>query len=985
LVPRTPDPTHLADDLLAHAAFLRRIAAALLGDEAAADDVAQESLLALHAAREPRDPRAWTARVARFLALKRRRGDARRTERERAIARPEAQPDARARSLAAVTAAVLALDAVHRDAVLARFYEGLTPAAIAERDGVPLATVKSRLARALTRLRAVLDAEHGGDRRAWSLGLAALAGRDLAPAGGAGAAASGGVLGGVVMASHGKLVPVTVAAAVVALALAGGRAWLAGPRAGAEPEAPVAEPALAGAPALDEPDGDLERPAVELAGAARPFAREGAGVAAEASTAGDLVAEVAWHDGTPAEGVFVKVLPAGSELAELATRRRATDADGRATFAGLPPGSAAVSVDRGGSARAAVAAGAIGQDAARVRFDLARGMDVVVRVVDARGERVSGAEVWLSERSSFTRGNPVGTTDGRGELALRALHDQLAVGARKAGYGPAWTRWLAGNEGDAYELELVLAPAGAALDVQVLGSDGAPLSAVVQARGERGDPDVRPGNEREQDPMSVLAVTGPDGRCAFPTLAGGRVEVLAAAAGHAPLARVLELVEGERAEVVLRLDRGFRVAGTARTEDGTPLAGVSLRAGGYDLLGARATSDADGRYAFPHLPVGRADLRADLRDVGRDEVALVGALGDVLVWDPVLDPGAVLALRLVDDAGAALPRWYVEVHDAENEYRGGYRSAGWTDAGGRYRARNASDVELVVTASSSTAVLVPEARFPGLFAGASERELVVPRARVASARIGGRVVDGAGRPSTAMVCVAPQDGSSAARCLPASPADGRFAFGPLPPGGYALLFGPAGSPLATREVTLASGEARELGDVELAEPARLVLASEVPEGLAADDVHVLVFAAGTRSIRAQGSLAALAAGVDLAEGSYTIDLGGAAVPERHAVVLRAGETTRLQLAPRRAVEVLLRFELAPDLAPPQRLEVTLTGAGGSETRTVMPRAADGAPGQLVAALRVAPDEPLHARFAGDGVHGEAWITGAGSVEVLLGR
>jgi hypothetical protein len=51
-----------------------------------------------------------------------------------------------------------------------------------------------------------------------------------------------------------------------------------------------------------------------------------------------------------------------------------------------------------------------------------------------------------------------------------------------------------------------------------------------------------------------------------------------------------------------------------------------------------------------------------------------------------------------------------------------------------------------------------------------------------------------------------------------------------------------------------------------------------------------------------------------------------------------------------------------------------------EVRTVYPRPAEGedvAPelaGRLVAELLVAPDEPLFARFSGDGASGEAWIT-----------
>jgi hypothetical protein len=219
--------------------------------------------------------------------------------------------------------------------------------------------------------------------------------------------------------------------------------------------------------------------------------------------------------------------------------------------------------------------------------------------------------------------------------------------------------------------------------------------------------------------------------------------------------------------------------------------------------------------------------------------------------------------------------------------------------------------------------------------------------------------------------------------MPASPDDARFEFGPLPPGDYGLVFGSMNAELATREITLAAGERRDLGDVTLGAPARLVLASELPAGLAAEDVYVLVFAAGTRSIRGQGSLAALAGGIDLSPGSYRVELSSAVVPETHDVELRAGETTELALAPRRAVQVGVRFTLAPGVPAPESLEVTLTGASGSETRTIAPYPAGGTEagalppelaGKLFLQLNVAPDEPLHARFTGDGVAGQAWIT-----------
>src|SRR6185503_5300852 len=63
-----------------------------------------------------------------------------------------------------LVSAVLELDEPYRSIVLLRYFEELPPREIAARTGIPLATVQSRLQRALARLRERLDGEH----QAWA-------------------------------------------------------------------------------------------------------------------------------------------------------------------------------------------------------------------------------------------------------------------------------------------------------------------------------------------------------------------------------------------------------------------------------------------------------------------------------------------------------------------------------------------------------------------------------------------------------------------------------------------------------------------------------------------------------------------------------------------------------------------------------------------------------------------------------------------------
>src|SRR5262245_66221072 len=80
-----------AEDLLAEAGFLGRLARGLVGDEHDAADLAQETMLAA-LGRPPRTVgslRGWLATVAANLARNARRGEGARARREQAAARPE--------------------------------------------------------------------------------------------------------------------------------------------------------------------------------------------------------------------------------------------------------------------------------------------------------------------------------------------------------------------------------------------------------------------------------------------------------------------------------------------------------------------------------------------------------------------------------------------------------------------------------------------------------------------------------------------------------------------------------------------------------------------------------------------------------------------------------------------------------------------------------------------------------------------------------
>src|SRR5690606_12494803 len=95
---------------------------------------------------------------------------------------PADESVAHAETLQRLTDAIVSLDEPYRSTILFRYFEDLTPKKIAARDGVPVATVKSRLRRGLDKVRARLDRDHDGNRAGWAGGLLALCGHgnDLA-------------------------------------------------------------------------------------------------------------------------------------------------------------------------------------------------------------------------------------------------------------------------------------------------------------------------------------------------------------------------------------------------------------------------------------------------------------------------------------------------------------------------------------------------------------------------------------------------------------------------------------------------------------------------------------------------------------------------------------------------------------------------------------------------------------------------------------
>lgn len=205
--------------------WLRELARRLVRDPAIADDLVQDTWCAALGRRpdDLRDERGWLATLLANFARSRSRSDRARRKREEHCSRGEMidGPDAlveRAETQRKLLEALLALDEPNRSTLIARYVEGRTPEEIAASTRVNASTVRTRLQRGLSELRAHLARRDGST---WMLALAPLCRSDLG-AGSAATAATGSVVatgvGALIMSTSFKLA-LTAAACVLA-------AWL---------------------------------------------------------------------------------------------------------------------------------------------------------------------------------------------------------------------------------------------------------------------------------------------------------------------------------------------------------------------------------------------------------------------------------------------------------------------------------------------------------------------------------------------------------------------------------------------------------------------------------------------------------------------------------------------------------------------------------------------------------------------------------------
>jgi RNA polymerase sigma factor (sigma-70 family) len=898
------DPPRSPDELLTHAAWMRRFATALAGADG--EDLAQDAWVRVLTRPLPalERPRAWLASALRNAARSRARGAARRAQREAAHAGEPAEPSgaelvARAELEQLAVRTVLALDEPYRETLLMRYLRGLEPAEIAQRQSVPASTVRNRIARGLELVRAKLDANHGGRREAW-LALIVPFERGFAPATTlAGGTAAGVAAGGALLAT--KWIVGGVAAALIAVLW-----WNRGPseRERALEEAPAVV-STAASLATEEPPVTASDEPKPAASARTPLATGGASSQSLLASASLDVHVTFARDGSPAADCEVEVL-SWDAPSHPRVRTGRTGADGRVSFTGLEPGQQVVEERRADGEWVEVAAG----ETLALELVIPLGIDVDLRVVEAEGTPVAQAEVWLSDYANGSEGGVVGRTGAGGRFLVRDVGPSRSLAAFADGHAPSAQRDVIGNPGDHVELTLELRGPGAALAGVVYGPEAEPVAGAEVLLGWEGTQSLTmPNGEVLRTPPPVRVVCDEQGRFEARGLAPGDLHVQVRAPGLAPLLEQVMLSASEPTRKDLTLGLANRVHGVVRNGAGEPLADITVSAGRYmDFDYVRTRSAADGSYLLDGLRSGASQLQASSDELGKDKTRRqMTGQGETAEWNPVLVAGPTMAGTVVDEHDAPLTGWHVAA--VERGRLGLWLRSGETDAAGRFRLANCPTTDFVIAVRSPADIWgAPVVLVEDFQPGQTDIVVRVPDNAHPTAYVSGRVraSDGRALAQAQVTYVATATGSGFG-VFPDT--EGRFRIGPLRPGAYELELTAQGlGTLHRRGLELAPGQELELGWLTLDPAGQIVVQAFAPAGTPLPErvyVQLLLDGAHEGSIEIQGLEGR---SQPLGPGRYTLRTRGWSwyAPETE-VELAPGETRTLELPFQPATNRLLRF------------------------------------------------------------------------------
>ena len=499
-----------------------------------------------------------------------------------------------------------------------------------------------------------------------------------------------------------------------------------------------------------------------------------------------------------------------------------TDGAGAFRIGGLPPAGYLLVARQGplvGRARTRVAlASAAAVDGVEIRVSAGAVLTGTVR--SQRGTPVAGAEIqiWAPDPAVAWIAARRGQSDPRGQYRLEGLVPGIQqVRAGSDGYGTQEAELNVSGEATTFDFVL---PEASVVSALVLEASGAPArGAEVQAST---------GGDQEQ------GLTGADGRFRFQRLEPGPLILVARRGDEIGRAGPEPLAPGATLPVTVRLERGARVSGNVRWEDGEPASGVEVEGSGQQPEGerhAREQTGADGAFSLGPFFAGPASVRArPPADVGVSHPDRPGE-ADLVLSAGEHRTGVQLTLarrsgsihgRVSGPEGQPIAGVVVQ---AARERGGAPAPLFLREAGGRAVSGGDGGFALEGLTRGRFTVWTTHPEHPvvsraGVVSGTRDLGLRLER----GAALAGAVVDAGGAPVTAYSLLVAPHGPGGASVIPlillSSPGFGEpvriddprgaFRIDRLPAGSYDLdAHTPDGRSASLSEVPLAEGQSRQ--------------------------------------------------------------------------------------------------------------------------------------------------------------------------------
>jgi hypothetical protein len=545
-----------------------------------------------------------------------------------------------------------------------------------------------------------------------------------------------------------------------------------------------------------------------------------------AATTGALRVRVAWPDGSPGAGLWLTV---ESHLdAPFAPERRVTTGDdGIARIPELPPGNGQVRLDWRCGAQFTITAG----QTADVEVLVRAGIDVEGIVVDAAGQPVPTARVWLSRYGDGDEGEELGPVAADGTFRVRAVGvgGAFFVAAVAPGFRQSTLTAVLGVPDTTQQVRIELREPGLTLLGRVFRPDGTPVAGARVLVGKRsgGRPWQRESVWRYHRPPFAGRSDAEGNFRADGLPLDVPLDVWLRAEGCATSRQVVQFATTGEHAISFTLARGAMVSGTVTAAPGASPAGAHVIAypvslgivGGETMSAAPAwaldstPTAADGTFRLPHVTAGATRLEARQMKPRRIATTTIELRdGGELVWNAVLDAGASIRGTVQDDQGRPLVGWEVQSGAAGPDAN---RQA-VTDEHGRFELADCGDVERrVLVMAPGAFAKFPSAVQLGVRGGNHDVRLVVATQHVPSSTLTGKVrrSDGEVLGQALIHLVVP--GTLKHEVAAADP-DGTFRIGLLPSGTYracATCDGDRNTPW-TEPFELRAGATLELGTFE---------------------------------------------------------------------------------------------------------------------------------------------------------------------------